>query len=35
VFPFTSIEQASDDSAENAVEHTGKFLLKKDTREPS
>lgn len=28
VFPFTSISQATDDSAENAVEHTGKFLLK-------
>jgi hypothetical protein len=34
VFPFTSIEQASDDSAENAVEHTGKFLLNKNAREP-
>jgi hypothetical protein len=29
VFPFTSIEKATDDSADNAVEHTGKLLLKK------
>ncbi len=29
VFPFTSIQQATDDSAENAVEHTGKILVKK------
>jgi hypothetical protein len=29
VFPFTSIQQATDDSSENAVEHTGKILLKK------
>jgi hypothetical protein len=29
VFPFTSIRQATDDSADNVVEHTGKLLLKK------